>query len=170
MRYGRYNHQGYFGECFVRVLASAAGLVAGKLDVDVTGVDFSIDFPGSRGTTRYPKIEAQVKSWSSPTGSPDMWHYEMTVDHFNDLAGPGYHVPRYLFLIVVPSDRALYAEADVEILRLRHSGYWVSLADRDQINPAVQKSVTVYVPRRNLLTVAAMRALMHPVPVQRVAP
>ena len=28
MRYGRYNHQGYFGESFVRVLASAAGLVA----------------------------------------------------------------------------------------------------------------------------------------------
>ena len=102
MRYGRYNHQGYFGESFVRVLASAAGLVAGKQDIDVTGVDFSFDFPGSRGTTRYPKIEAQVKSWSSPAGSADMWHYGMTVDHFNDLAGPGYHVPRYLFLIVVP--------------------------------------------------------------------
>ena len=42
MRYGRYNHQGYFGESFVRVLASAAGLVAGKQDIDVTGVDFSI--------------------------------------------------------------------------------------------------------------------------------
>ncbi len=50
MRYGRYNHQGYFGESFVRVLASAAGLVAGKQDIDVTGVDFSFDFPGSRGT------------------------------------------------------------------------------------------------------------------------
>ena len=98
MRYGRYNHQGYFGESFVRVLASAAGLVAGKQDIDVTAVDFSFDFPGSRGTTRYPKIEAQVKSWSSPAGSADMWHYGMTVDHFNDLAGPGYHVPRYLSL------------------------------------------------------------------------
>jgi len=170
MRYGRYNHQGYFGESFVRVLASAAGLVAGKQDIDVTGVDFSFDFPGSRGTTRYPKIEAQVKSWSSPAGSADMWHYGMTVDHFNDLAGPGYHVPRYLFLIVMPADRAIYAEADVEMLRLRHSSYWVSLADQAPLDAAVQRSVTVRVPKRNLLTVAAMRALMSPRPVLRVTP
>ena len=30
MSYGKYNHQGYFGESFVRVLASAAGLIAGQ--------------------------------------------------------------------------------------------------------------------------------------------
>jgi len=125
MKYGRYNQQGYFGESFVRVLASAAGLVAGKQDLDVTGVDFSFDSLGSRGTTRYPKIEAQVKSWSSSTGSADMWHYEMSVDHFNDLAGPGYQVPRYLFLILVPADRATYVEVDTDMLRLRHCGYWV---------------------------------------------
>jgi hypothetical protein len=99
-----------------------------------------------------------------------MWHYGMTVDHFNDLAGPGYHVPRYLFLIVVPADRAIYAEADVDMLRLRHSGYWVSLADRALIDPAAQGSVTVHVHKRNLLTVAAMRALMSPIPVHRVVP
>jgi hypothetical protein len=170
MKYGRYNQQGYFGESFVRVLASAAGLVAGKQDLDVTGVDFSFDFPGSRGTTRYPKIEAQVKSWSSPTGSADMWRYEMSVDHFNDLAGPGYQVPRYLFLILVPADRATYVEADTDMLRLRHCGYWVSLADRSPVDPTTQKNVTVHVPRRNLLTVAAMRALMTPIPLPRVAP
>jgi Domain of unknown function (DUF4365) len=170
MKYGRYNHQGYFGECFVRVLASAAGLIAGKQDVDVTGVDFTIDYPGKRGTTRYPKIEAQVKSWSNAAGTPDAWHYPMEVNQYNELAGPGFQVPRYLFLILVPADRTMYAEADVNMLRLRHSGYWVSLADRAPINPAKQQNVTVYVPRSNLLTVATLRALMSPIPVQRVAP
>lgn len=170
MRYGRYNVQGYFGECFVRVLASAAGLVAGKLDVDVTGVDFSFDFPGSRGTTRYPKIEAQVKSWSHPGGTADMWHYEMTVNHFNELAGTGFGVPRYLFVVVVPVEPTGYAEADVDMLRLRHGGYWVSLANREQIKGTRQKSITVQVPKCNLLTVATLRALMSPVPIQRVAP
>jgi hypothetical protein len=169
MRYGRYNHQGYFGESFVRVLASAAGLIAGQKDVDVTGVDFSIELPGSRGTTRYPKIEAQVKSWSSPTGSVDMWHYEMRVDHFNDLAGGAFQVPRYLFLVVVPVNRADYADADVDVLRLRHCGYWVSLANHEPIDPPKQRSVTVHVPKRNVLTVAALRALMSPIPLQRVA-
>ena len=56
------------------------------------------------------------------------------------------------------------------MLRLRHSGYWVSLADQAPRDAAVQRSVTVRVPKRNLLTVAAMRALMSPSPVLRVTP
>ncbi|GAA4693950.1 DUF4365 domain-containing protein [Phytohabitans rumicis] len=169
MRYGRYNWQGYFGESFVRVLASAAGLVAGKQDIDVTGVDFSIDFPGSRGTTRYPKIEVQVKSWSNPAGSADAWHYQMTADHFNDLAGPGFQVPRYLFLVIVPADAATYADADQRELRLRHCGYWASLADHTPVDAAQRHRVAVHVPRRNRLTVRALRSLMGAVPAQRSA-
>jgi hypothetical protein len=170
MRYGRFNLQGYFGESFVRVLASAAGLVATQHDVDVTGVDFTFDHPGSRGTTRYPKIEAQVKSWSRAAGAEDAWHYPMNVAHFNELADNDYHIPRYLFLIVVPDDSAAYTHADIDALHLRHCGYWVSLADRSRIDPARQSKVSVHVPRRNILTADVLRALMQPVPMQRVAP
>ena len=169
MTYARYNHQGYFGESFVRVLVSAAGLIAGQQDVDHTGVDFSIDFPGTRGTVRYPKIEAQVKSWSSPQGSEHAWHYPMKTEHYNNIAGNGFVVRRYLFLIVVPSDVRKFAEADEASLRLSHCGYWVSLADHPVIDPRSQKSVTVHVPRHNRLTVSALRSLLSPVPARRIA-
>lgn len=169
MRYGRYNLQGYFGESFIRVLVSAAGLIASKEDIDVTGVDFTLGYPGSRGTTRFPKIEVQVKSWSQASESGGTWHYPMKVAHYNDLAGDDYCLPRYLFLVVVPDDVNLYTQADDEALRLHHCGYWVSLADRPRIDPRRQKKVTVPVPKRNLLTVSALRALMTPVPTQRVA-
>lgn len=168
MRYGRSNLQGYFGESFVRVLASAAGLIASKEDLDMMGVDFTFGYPGSRGTTRFPKIEAQVKSWSRATGSKDAWHYPMKATHYNDLAGVC-SLPRYLFLVVVPSDVERFTEADDEALRLRHCGYWVSLADRSPIDPGQQKTVTVQVPKRNVLTVPALRALVAPVPTQRAA-
>ncbi|MEU4676285.1 DUF4365 domain-containing protein [Micromonospora sp. NPDC023737] len=167
MGYGRFNLQGYFGESFVRVLASAAGLVASKHDLDVTGVDFTFDFPGSRGTTRFPKIDVQVKSWSRAVGSLDAWHYEMEVAHFNNLAGRDYHIPRYLFLIVVPDDIERYTDADADVLRLHHCGYWVSLADRPPIDSSRRRRVTVRVPKRNLLTVQALRDLMMPIPAQR---
>jgi hypothetical protein len=169
MAYGPYNHQGYFGECFVRVLAGAAGLIAGQQDIDVTGVDFSFDLPGNRGTTRYPKIEAQVKSWTNPRGDADAWHYPMRARNFNDLAGSGFQVSRYLFLVLVPADQTLFAEVDTEMLRLRHCGYWVSLADRQPLDFESQQTTTVYVPRRNVLTVSALRELLRPVPVQRAA-
>ena len=169
MGYGRYNLQGYFGESFVRVLASAAGLIASKEDVDVMGVDFSFGYPGSRGTTRFPKIEVQVKSWSRAAGPVDAWHYPMRVAHYNDLAGDDYCVPRFLFLVVVPEDVDRYTQADDEALRLRHCGYWVSLAGQAPIDAQQQKTITVRVPKRNLLTVSALRALMTPVPAQRMA-
>ncbi|GIE33950.1 hypothetical protein Ait01nite_069950 [Actinoplanes italicus] len=168
MSYGKYNHQGYFGECFVRVLASAAGLIAGQQDVDHTGVDFSIDFPGTRGTVRFPKIEAQVKSWSSPKGTDQHWHYPMDVNHYNSLAGEGFAVSRYLFLIIVPSDTSQYAQVDETAMRLSHCGYWASLRDSPVIDQGVQRHVTVHVPKRNLLTVKGLRSLLDPVPVQRV--
>ncbi|MEV4620511.1 DUF4365 domain-containing protein [Asanoa sp. NPDC049573] len=168
MSYGKYNHQGYFGESFVRVLASAAGLIAGQQDLDHTGVDFSIDFPGTRGTARFPKIEAQVKSWSSPKGSDRHWHYPMDVRHYNNLAGEGFAVSRYLFLVVVPADADQFVEVDETSMRLRRCGYWASLRDLPVIDQATRGHVTVHVPRRNLLTVSGLRSLLHPVPAQRV--
>ena len=169
MSYGHYNHQGYFGESFVRVLVSAAGLIAGQQDVDHTGVDFSIDLPGTRGTARFPKIEAQVKSWSSPSGSAEAWHYPMNVEHYNNIAGVDFAVRRFLFLIIVPSDVRFFAEVDETSMRLSHCGYWHSLADQPVIDPATQGSITVRVPKRNKLTVPGLRALLSPAPAQRVA-
>jgi hypothetical protein len=171
MGFGRYNHQGYFGESFVRVLASAAGLIASAPDLDMTGVDFSINLPGHAGTVRYPKIEVQVKSWCSPRGSDDAWHYPMDVRHFNDLAGDDYIVRRYLFLVIVPDDHQRFAEADVVSLRLRHCGYWVSLANQARLDPTSRASTTVRVPKRNVLTSASLRGLLlDTVPAPRVSP
>jgi len=169
MTYTKYNHQGYFGESFVRVLVSAAGLIAGQQDVDHTGVDFSIDFPGARGTARFPKIEVQVKSWSSPKGTELHWHYSMDVNNYNNLAGEGFAIPRYLFLVIVPSDVRQFAHVDETSVRLSHCGYWASLRDLPIVDPVAQGRVTVHVPKRNLLTVNGLRALLQPVPVQRVS-
>ncbi|MFG1610907.1 DUF4365 domain-containing protein [Actinoplanes sp. NPDC049265] len=169
MSYAKYNHQGYFGESFVRVLASAAGLIAGQQDLDHTGVDFSIDFPGIRGTVRFPKIEAQVKSWSSPKGTDLHWQYPMKVDHYNNIAGEGFAVSRYLFLIIVPPDVSQYAEVDENSMRLSHGGYWASLRGSPVLDRTEQRYVTVSVPKRNLLTVNGLRSLLDPVPAQRMS-
>ncbi|MFI5845616.1 DUF4365 domain-containing protein [Catenuloplanes sp. NPDC051500] len=168
MAYNKFNHQGYFGESFVRVLVSAAGLIAGQQDVDHTGVDFSIDLPGVRGTARFPKIEAQVKSWSAPKGNDLYWQYPMDVGNYNNLAGEGFSVPRYLFLIVVPDDVDQYTHVDETATRLSHCGYWASLRSLPVIDDGSQKTITVRVPKQNLLTVKALRALLQPMPIQRV--
>jgi hypothetical protein len=55
-------HQRLFGESFVRALASAAGLIVSRAELDVTGDDFTISYKGVLGNTRHPKSDVQVKS------------------------------------------------------------------------------------------------------------
>jgi hypothetical protein len=59
-------HQGKFGEDYVRVLASAAGLLVFKDDVDQDGVDLGIKMPGLSRYGWSPMIEVQVKTTSRP--------------------------------------------------------------------------------------------------------
>jgi hypothetical protein len=155
-------HQGYYGEAFVRVLAASAGLVVSRADLDVTGEDFTIGLPGLRGTLRHPRIEVQVKSWCRPSGSASSWRYRMRIEHFNELAGDRFYLPRYLFLVVVPDDVRKYTSVAADALQLHHAGYWASFADQAPVTGA--RTTTVDVPRKNLLNAATLRSLFPTAP------
>lgn len=74
----RNNHQGWFGESFVNVLAAAAGLVCRAIVPDCTGVDFDISHPGEYAGESFPEIKVQVKTWVDPVTSredPGCWRY-----------------------------------------------------------------------------------------------
>jgi Domain of unknown function (DUF4365) len=154
-------HQGKFGEDYVRVLASAAGLVVFKEDIDVNGVDLGFRATGRYGRVFSPMIEAQVKTWSKPTGSAGRLHYRGLDEwQFNQLAGSDFSVPRYLFLICVPARSADYAASRPEGMLLRHLGYYVSLRAEQQIpEPDRRRIRPVVVPMANVLTTQALRRL-----------
>lgn len=155
-------HQGLFGESFVRVLASAAGLIVAKAELDVTGDDFTISHKGVLGNTRHPKIDVQVKSWSRAVQRDGHWKYRMQAMHFNELAGLDFALPRFLVLVIVPADGADYATIRHDAVELKHAAYWLSLQDRQLVTGAPNAKVPVDVPVSNLLTVNVLRTLMKP--------
>ena len=156
----RQQHQGYFGETFIRALASAAGLIVSRADLDVTGEDFTIVGKGAVAGKRHPKIDVQIKSWSSPAGVGAEWSYAMSVEHFNELAGMDYSLPRFLILVIVPKSHHQYAVAQPSQLVLNHSAYWASLQHLSRIDPTTQTRVTVHIPRANLVTTQSLWSLM----------
>ncbi|WP_327045546.1 DUF4365 domain-containing protein [Microbispora sp. NBC_01189] len=158
----KYNHQGWYGECFVQVLAAAAGLQASPLTPDCTGVDFYLCLPREIDGD-FPRIEVQVKTWSKPDRRNGYYHYRgLTEKRFNALAGRR-RIPRYLFLVVVPHDTGAFAEVDEHALRLSHAAYWVSLEDEQRITtPQCKRKVEVRVPESNLLTADALLKLFDP--------
>ncbi|MBO2462680.1 DUF4365 domain-containing protein [Actinomadura violacea] len=154
------NHQGKFGEAFVRTVAAASGLLISQPDPDYDGVDFSFKYPGARGTEYLPQIDVQVKSWRDPAGTGDTWDYSMKARHFNQLAG-AFDIPRFLFLVVVPADVRAYTQADDQCLRVYQACYWASFSG---VQPAWEvprdQKVDVEVPKKNLVTADSLLELM----------
>lgn len=154
-------HQGQFGEDYVRVLASAAGLTVSKCDLDVDGIDLQITLPHDAGSVRSPRIEVQVKTTSRLRPVDGVFRYDgLNGRQFNKLAGPGFMVPRYLFLVTVPPDTSRYADLNHNGLLLRHIGYWTSLSSCDVVSEA-RSSVRVRVPTANVLTARRLRELVE---------
>jgi hypothetical protein len=154
-------HQGKFGEDYVRVLASAAGLLVLKDDLDVDGIDLGFRATGRYGRVYSPTIEAQIKTWSKPSRSFGHLDYRGLDEwQFNKLAGPDFTVPRFLFVICVPMDNQAYAASMTDGVLLRHLGYFVSLSSETPIpKPDRNRKRLVRVPTANVLTATALRRL-----------
>ena len=162
------SHQGKFGEDYIRVLASAAGLLVSQDDLDHDGVDFCIKLPGPSPRGWSPRIDVQVKTSSRPKQRAAAFDFDgLNQRQFNKLAGPDYVVPRFLFLVVVPAKSDQYAALNTGGLLLRDVGYYVSLRDRMPVDkPRGDRHIRVTVPTANVLTVTTLRRLIEPMPGQ----
>lgn len=164
MGFGDNGHRGAFGEEFIRMLATAANLDVTRKERDRVGVDWQLGYTGRRGTRRFPAIEAQVKCTSSPDIHGDHIHYKLKVKNYNQLAGPDYEMPRFLFLVLAPADPFAWSHATEDRLRLSHAAYWLCLHDQEPLPSPENKSKTdstrtVHIPRANLLTVGSLHDL-----------
>jgi uncharacterized protein DUF4365 len=154
-------HQGKFGEDYVRVLASAAGLIVLKEDLDADGIDLGFRATGKYGKVYSPSIEAQIKTWSAPSVVAGHLNFRGLDEwQFNKLAGPGFTVPRFLFVICVPPENERYAASTSDGMMLRHLGYFVSLRGETPIAvPDRRRKRPVRVPIANVLTASALRRI-----------
>ncbi|WP_433593555.1 DUF4365 domain-containing protein [Nocardia sp. CA-145437] len=156
------NHQGKFGADYIRVLASAAGLIWSQDDVDLDGVDLCLKAPGRTPRGFSPRIEVQVKTVAKLQvrhGSIDFDNLDQS--QYNKLAGQDFTVPRYLFLVHVPVQSSEYADLYTSGLLLRHIGYWLSLDDHEPLTTSDRRrKVRVKIPVGNILTAASLRALV----------
>jgi hypothetical protein len=131
------NHQGRYGEAYFHALATAAGARATAYQGgdDIEGTDFLVSLPYELRGVRYPKIEVQVKTASTPQLSADgsVWKFRGLDElQYNDLAGD-YQLPRFLVMLAVPKTHGEYARVTPNVLELRNVGYWLSLAEREPI-------------------------------------
>jgi hypothetical protein len=156
------NHQGKFGADYIRVLASAAGLIWSADDVDLDGIDLCIKLPGRTPRGFSPRIDAQVKTISTLEVRKGLVNFDgLDRVQFNKLAGTEFVVPRYLFIVHVPRETDRYADLSTSGLLLRHIGYYMSLSELGPLpSPDRNHRIRVKIPVSNVLTVASLLALV----------
>lgn len=164
MRDPRY--QGAYAEMYVRSVALAAGLNVLTYEVD-DGIDAMVRYTRDDDSDpdelrSWPGIDLQVKSWSRPAGSGDHWRFDgLNEKQYNKLAGDHVH-PRYLVVLLVPADRAELTEVVRDGLLLRHHAYFTRVAGPRIESPDGTRRRRVEVPKQNVLTAGALRALVNP--------
>jgi hypothetical protein len=144
-----------FGNAFLLAVAGVAGCAISAPCPD----DDSIDWTLSCQLPRRPKIDVQMKTWTGDDGSSDPIRYPLKRKNYDDLILTDVFAPRILVLVTIPQDSGEWMELSVENLILRRWGYWVFLAGQPQSDN--ETSVTVSVPRANVLTVEALQELMQ---------
>jgi hypothetical protein len=153
------NHQGWYGETFVAAIAAAAGF-----QVAVPYPDIGKDLILGRDNED-PELDVQIALQVKSRRVGDFatsdagFKIALAVDQFKRLRGRR-QVPCYLVMVVVPSEPRDYIRQSSDALILRHSAYWLSLEHHLPVQ-GDQKTVTVTVPRDNLLTVDVLHEFFN---------
>jgi hypothetical protein len=148
------DQQELFGDAFLTAVASVAGCAIQNRRPDNDSIDWTLN---SR-LSRRPKLDIQMKTTSTDDGSGGAISYPLKRKNYDDLILMDVLVPRILVLVTLPDNIEEWLSLSVEELVLRRCGYWVSLAGNPESDNVA--TVTVYVPRVNLLTPHAIQQMM----------
>lgn len=147
--------QEQFSRAFIRALAAHAGCVAASPGPDVDSIDWML----SCRLPRRPKLDLQVKSTRAATEHGDDIPYALRRKNYDDLRLTDVLAPRLLVLVLLPTNPAHWLRCSAQQLILRRCAYWCSL--RGAAASENESTVTVRVPRANLLTTESLTQLMH---------
>ncbi len=147
-----------FSHAYVRAVASAAGFAVARPEVDDDSVDLILAAAGGGGTFRSPRIELQLKCTAGGNGSAEDLSFPLKIKNYEDLRAPNVLVPRLLVLVCVPEKPEDWLSQTQEQLVLRRCGYWLSLRGAPETDNVA--AVTVRLPRAQVFSIDALRALM----------
>ena len=153
----QYSYQEQFSLAYVQAVCSSASLSVNTVDRDF-GVDLNINGQRSAGWKFSPQIDIQVKSTSTATVGQNSVSFKLKRKNYDDLIDTNLSTPRYLFLVLIPSDPVNWLSISESEMISRKCGYWMSL--KGMPTTTNESTVTINVPRDHLLTRQSVLKLM----------
>jgi hypothetical protein len=126
------------------------------------GIDLTVNDIEAAGARRFEsgyKIDVQTKSATRARLTGSRLRYDLEVSAFDLLRQPTPGNPRILVVLLLPREEKRWAFQNESGLILRHCAYWTSL--RGEGPTTNRRSVRLFIPRANVFSVAALRAMMN---------
>lgn len=148
-----------FNYAYICALAAHAGLNRVDTAVDDDSIDVSFKSKGYHGQpVRSPQIEFQLKCTSQDLVVGDVIKYPLSRKNYDDLRGADFASPRYLAVLLVPTEVDAWVEYSEHNLALFNNCYWLSL--RDAAPTENEAQITVAIPLVQRLTSMTLREMM----------
>ncbi len=140
---------------YMQALAARAGYLTSVPVPDRDSVDLRIHAGGARR----PALDVQLKATTTfPESQDDFLRFRLSIKNYRDLRLDT-QTPRLLVVLELPKDRSQWMTVTGEELVLRRRAYWLRLKQENE-EVVHQKTVTVYIPKDNLLGVESLQNLM----------
>ena len=146
-----------FSIAYISALAAKCGCNISVPRVDNDSIDISLQ--KKYDASPRGRIDIQLKAHGTePFGEKDSFSFQLKKKNYDDLRADE-TVPRFLFIVCLPKDIESWLVHSEEQLLLHRCAYWFSLEGfQDTEN---ETSVTLQVPRRNILSPDTLEELMR---------
>lgn len=153
------NKKEQFNIAYVCAMAAQAGLNHNSPVVDEDSVDITLIGKGYVGKVRNPHIDLQLKCSSQNLISGDVIKFPLTIKNYDDLRLDDYVHPKYLVVLLVPTDNSSWIQHHDTHMSLHERCFWVSIKGLPE--SANTAKVTVDVPLSQRLTTRQLLSLMQ---------
>ncbi|WP_422395394.1 DUF4365 domain-containing protein [Methylobacterium bullatum] len=154
------HRQDHFSGAYVRAVCAAVGCGCDSTSLDNDKVDYIVSSRVSGRVRTKPKIDIQTKcQMSGEVTEGDRISYPLDIDTYDNLRDVLVSNPRYLVLVVTPSNVEDWLVQSEQELTFKHCAYWCSLKGLPASENATTQ--TVYLPRSNIFTPAVLRQMME---------
>jgi len=152
------NQKEQFNVAYVCAMAAQAGLNHLPPVVDEDSVDLTLMGKGFSGKWRNPQIHLQLKCTSQDLVSGTTIKFKLPKKNYDDLRGNNVICPRYLVVLIVPTEKDKWISHQPQYMSLHNQCYWISIKDHPDC--ANKTKVTVDIPLTQRLTTSDLLHLM----------
>jgi len=142
---------------YLHAVAAYESFACERISVDMDSIDATIKYGGKIDDSsefESPQVDIQLKATSVKVDKKKSFKFDLSVKNYNDLRKQTL-VPRYLVVLLLPSDQKTWLKLTKKQLALSKCAYWLSLNNFEGTENG--DKIRIDIPTKNLFNGSILR-------------